>query len=152
MSPYTKSIFAAIKNNRNDQVLLIFKMTPEQIQQLLVRFCIRTDSAALSVAAASQRAEHLIRRCRCSAQKIVNNVMIAFQDDKTFFEPFLGPLKNWKIMIVFNVVVGRQLLQEKLQPWSKPSGKFAGVLPPFTQVGYPARERRTDFAEHVVPL
>lgn len=116
--------FAAVEDERNDQVLLVGEVPREHVDEadVLVRIAVRRE--ALPVCVLFEGPKKAVRRLGIALEGRVNGMMVGVQDRKATFEPRLGTREDGKVVVVLHIVVPVQLAEEPVEPWHEPFGEL----------------------------
>lgn len=78
--------------------------------------------------------------------------VISLQGFEALLQPRLGSHEDWKVGVVFDLMVVVQLLKKEPHPWFKPRLERSSVEPSLMQIQSGGMQGASEFSEHAVPF
>lgn len=100
-----ESLFAAVEDERHNQIFLVIQMTDQPLQKRATRICVTIAASSQRIVLGLQRLQERVGGFRGAGHVLMNMMMIPFQDHKAPRQPRVCGAEDGEIVPIFNLVM-----------------------------------------------
>ncbi len=150
MMRHAERFFAALEDQRHDQVFLVVEMADQPVEQCAARHGVVVAAPPQRIGIAWQCTQQGIRRFGGARHVGVDGVVVALQHVETARQALVGGAEDREIVVVLDLMMDVELRQQELQPRHELVREFGGRQPATAEVRFDHAQHVRQLAKHVV--